>query len=29
MLQPGEWVYIEPSTWSDEELGIPPDDYEE
>ncbi|CAH0386770.1 unnamed protein product [Bemisia tabaci] len=26
---PGEWVYIEPSTWSDEELGIPPDDYEE
>ncbi|KAI8424189.1 hypothetical protein MSG28_005885 [Choristoneura fumiferana] len=21
----GEWPYIDPSTWSDEELGIPPD----
>lgn len=21
----GEWTYIEPSTWSDEELGVPPD----
>ncbi|XP_004931111.2 NADH dehydrogenase [ubiquinone] 1 beta subcomplex subunit 2, mitochondrial-like [Bombyx mandarina] len=21
----GEWPYIDPSTWTDEELGIPPD----
>ncbi|KAL4706605.1 hypothetical protein ACJJTC_009017 [Scirpophaga incertulas] len=21
----GEWKYIKPSTWTDEELGIPPD----
>ncbi|CAH2244167.1 NADH dehydrogenase [ubiquinone] 1 beta subcomplex subunit 2, mitochondrial-like [Pararge aegeria] len=21
----GEWPYVDPSTWTDEELGIPPD----
>ncbi|KAJ0178886.1 hypothetical protein K1T71_005661 [Dendrolimus kikuchii] len=21
----GEWPYIDPSTWTDEELGVPPD----
>ncbi|KAL0882275.1 hypothetical protein ABMA27_000802 [Loxostege sticticalis] len=23
----GEWPYVDPSTWTDEELGIPPDSY--